>query len=511
MKEGVQAAQHSSRLTEDSLLARNVGWNLLGQGAPLFLAIYAMPRLIRDLGPERFGILTLAWVVIGYFSLFDVGMGRALTKLVAERLGTQKEGEISEIAWSALFLMALLGLFGTLVMILSAPWLAHDALKIPLDLQPETVGVLYLLALSIPVVILTSGLAGLLEAHQEFKIISSLRFLTGIATYVAPLLVLPSKGGLFPVVIVLMAGRIIILLAHILCCLVVLPSMRVLTVSTRWKVLGPLLQFGSWMTASNILTPLMVYLDRFLIGAFVSVAAVAYYATPYEVVTKLWVIPSAIVAVLFPAFAATVGNNPRRAEALFIRGVKYSFLALFPITLIIVIFARDTLSLWLSPEFARNSTVVLQWLALGVFINSLARIPLVLVQGAGRPDLISKICLLQLPFYLPAGFWLVKNYGIEGAAIAWVARVAVDTSLLFWLAFRMFDNSLILARRMCIVMIAGLVILGAAFVPTTMMMKGLFLIPMLLAFTLVTWFVLLTENERGGVNQLVSRLRFSKA
>lgn len=507
----VQAVQQAPKLTEDSLLARNVGWNVLGQGAPLFLAIFAVPRLINDLGSERFGILTLAWVVIGYFSLFDVGMGRALTKLVAERLGTPKEVEIPEIAWSALFLMALLGLVGTLVMTISAPWLAHDALRIPPTLQSETLRVLYLLALSIPVVILTSGLGGLLEAHQEFKLISSLRLLTGFAMYVAPLLVLPSAEGLFPVVVVLMAGRLIVLLAHIGCCLAVLPSMRSVAISTRWKVIGPLLEFGSWMTASNILTPFMVYLDRFFIGALVSISAVAYYATPYEVVTKLWVIPSAIVAVLFPAFAATVGNNPRRAEALFIRGVKYSFLALFPITLIIVIFARDALSLWLSPEFSRNSTVVLQWLAIGVFVNSLARIPLVLVQGAGRPDLISKICLLQLPFYLPAGFWLVKNYGIEGAAIAWVARVAVDASLLFWLAFRMFDNSLIVARRMCIVMIAGLVVLGAAFVPTTLIMKGLFLIPMLLAFALVTWFVLLTENERGGVNLLVSRLRFSKA
>ena len=31
----------------------------------------AIPRLIEALGTARFGLLTLAWVVIGYFSLFD--------------------------------------------------------------------------------------------------------------------------------------------------------------------------------------------------------------------------------------------------------------------------------------------------------------------------------------------------------------------------------------------------------------------------------------------------------
>ena len=47
-----------------------------------------------------------------------------------------------------------------------------------------------------------------------------------------------------------------------------------------------LLRFGGWMTVSNIVGPLMVTLDRFLIGALISVSAVAYYATPYEVVSQ---------------------------------------------------------------------------------------------------------------------------------------------------------------------------------------------------------------------------------
>ena len=36
----------------------------------------------------------------------------------------------------------------------------------------------------------------------------------------------------------------------------------------------------------------MVYLDRFVIGAVISVTAVAYYATPYEIVTKIGIIPA---------------------------------------------------------------------------------------------------------------------------------------------------------------------------------------------------------------------------
>ena len=75
-------------------LAKNTLWNLLGQGVPLLVALLTIPHLIQGLGIDRFGVLSLAWMVIGYFSLFDMGLGRALTKLVAEKLGTGQTQDI---------------------------------------------------------------------------------------------------------------------------------------------------------------------------------------------------------------------------------------------------------------------------------------------------------------------------------------------------------------------------------------------------------------------------------
>ena len=119
----------NSTLTRGSLLARNTIWNLIGQGAPLFVALFAIPVLIRGLGTARFGVLTLAWMVVGYFSLFDLGLGRALTKLVAEKLGEGKESEVPALVWTALALMALLGVAGIAVAAWLCPWLVHGILK----------------------------------------------------------------------------------------------------------------------------------------------------------------------------------------------------------------------------------------------------------------------------------------------------------------------------------------------------------------------------------------------
>ena len=79
-----------THLTSGRLLARNTLWNLAGQILPMVVGIITIPVIIRVMGVDRFGVLSLAWVVVGYFSLFDLGIGRALTKLVAEKLGTHE-------------------------------------------------------------------------------------------------------------------------------------------------------------------------------------------------------------------------------------------------------------------------------------------------------------------------------------------------------------------------------------------------------------------------------------
>src|SRR5437667_4284659 len=100
---------HNGHLTSGRLLARNTVWNLLGSGAPMLLAVFCIPILIRGLGTDRFGVLTLAWALIGYASLFDLGLGRALTQLVAQKLGTGDEREVPQVVWTSLLLMLALG------------------------------------------------------------------------------------------------------------------------------------------------------------------------------------------------------------------------------------------------------------------------------------------------------------------------------------------------------------------------------------------------------------------
>jgi len=250
------------------------------------------------------------------------------------------------------------------------------------------------------------------------------------------------------------------------------------------------------MTVTNIVGPLMVYMDRFLIGAMISITAVAYYATPYEIATKLWIIPGAFMGVLFPAFASALAQDRARAVHLFNRAINYTFLSLFPIVLIIVTLAHEGLSLWLGSEFADNSSLVLQLLVLGVFINSLAHLPFGMVQSAGRPDLTAKLHMIEMPFYLLALWLLLGAYGIVGAAIAWVLRVTIDTLLLFVIVRWLLPSVSPFALQPMLITGMALFVLALGAIVPGLALKGGFLLLVLFLFSVIGWFSILTPDER---------------
>lgn len=496
---------NNARLTSGRLLARNTFWNLAGSVAPMGVAAVCIPLLIKGLGTDRFGVLTLVWALIGYATLFDLGLGRALTQLVANKLGTGEHHEIPTLVWTSLLLMLLMGLVGTVGALLFAPWLVTHALRVPPAMERETLYSVYLMGLSIPIVISTAALRGLLEAHQRFDLATALRVPMGIFAYAGPLMVLPFSKSLFPVVAVVVAGRTVAWIVHLLLCFKVMPTLRN-RIAWHRGAMSPLMRFGGWMTVTNIIGPLMVTLDRFVIGSMLTVSAVAYYATPYEVVSKFWLIPGSLLGVMFPAFSTSFAQDRDRAALLYSRTVKLLLLIVFPLILVTVTLANDGLRLWLGAEFAAHSTRVLQWLAVGVFINCLSAAPFAVVQGIGRPDLTAKLHLLELPVYLAALFYLIKIRGIEGAAIAWTGRVAIDAVVLFVLAQHLLPVRSATKFRTPLLAVATLATFALAIVPGSLLYRGAFIALALPVFALVTWFLVLSPEERHFVKEVPVRL-----
>ena len=423
-------------LSSSRTVAISAMWNLIGRAGPMIVAVLATPHLVRDLGPDRWGVFTIALSLVGIFSIFDFGIGRALTRTISELLGENRRAEAATLARSGMAALTVLGCVGGLLMAALAGVWVRAGLHIPPSLERQVLLSLYVLCLSAPLVILCSAMWGVIAAFQQFRSANLVNIPIMATYYLGPLAMLHYSNSLVSVLAVLVGCRIVMTLAYGRICLRVLPELR--TARTVVSQLLPVMRMGGWMTASNITLPVLTYVDRFIIASVLSAAATGYYSTPFDLVLRFTLIPVAIMNTAYPAIAASFRIDPVHAASLFRRSLLTVTVALFPVCLVCVAASHWVLQLWLGAAFAGHAAVVLRWLAVGILLTCVDSVVAGLLDGIGRASVNAKFSLLELALYIPLLTVLVRAHGIEGAAIASALRCLLDLSVRFWLAQRLY-------------------------------------------------------------------------
>lgn len=411
-------------------LRRNTLWNLAGTGLPFVLGAITIPYLLKKIGVEAFGVLTLVWALIGYFSLFDFGLGRALTQQVASVLSSGQYSRLPGLLKTGLWFTAGTGILGAIVLAGLADKLSTDWLKVSVELQSSTMLALLIAAIGIPLTTVTAGLRGILEAYEDFKVVNLLRMFLGMTNFGLPALcVMWISDSLALMVASLVFARLIVLYCHVWLVSRKMPA-RWHAVKFDKNNLKSLLSFGAWMTISNIVSPLMVIADRFFISAVLGAAVVAYYTVPFEVLIRALVIPVALTAVLFPKLSSVLVNDHDEARRLYRKSLKVVTLVLLPVCLSLAVFSKWGLTLWLGSEFAEKSWVIVSIMSLGLLLNGIAHVPFAAIQAAGDARKTACLHLFELAVYIPVLYAGMKFFGLAGVAVAWTLRVAIDLLVL---------------------------------------------------------------------------------
>lgn len=448
-------------LTHDALLQRNVLLNLAAWIVPAAAALLSIPVLTRGLGAERFGLVALAWATVGLFSLFDFGLGRAVTRLVAERLATGRESEIPPLVWTMTW--ALLGLSGVLAVagLLLAPIITDRVLEIPPTLRSEALGAVMLLAVSLPALAHGVALRGVLEGAQQFGAVNRLRVPLGLVTYVGPLLALAFDGDVRIAIGVIVLGRVLYWGAHFPLLDRVQPELHRPRAAERAS-LSELVRVGGWIGVSNVVSPAIVYLDRLVVAAMLPIAASGVYGVASEVATKQWLFTAALQPVFFSAMAAAIRPDPARAAQLMERATRVTMLALLPAALVLVLFAEPLLDLWMGPAYTPEAGQVLRWISIAVYVNALAQVPYAVLQSGVDERLPALLHIVELPLYAAALYLLTRTWGLPGVAIAWFLRMSLD-GLAMWLgATWRFADGRGVVRRLMLPATACLALIAAA-------------------------------------------------
>jgi len=299
-------------------------------------------------------------------------------------------------------------------------------------------------------------------------------------------------------------------LAYMLLSMWIAPALRVRPTFDRRR-LKKLIVFGGWVTVSSLVVPILVYADRFLLGAVASVSALTYYSVAYELAFRLQVFPASLGTALFPAFSGLAATKAVELSAVYARSLKYLLVAMAPTTLLLVLAARPILKAWLGEEFAVNSAVVLQLLAFGMLLNALSQIPAQLLDGSGRPELRAWVFLAYMPVYLLVAWLLIARFGPIGAAVAWAGRAALELVLFFGVAAVVVQLKLDTLVRNGFVRAVGvsigfslLTIVVVVIAGATTQLLLLLSTGTLLLFVIAVWLYALDNSERSRAKSLLT-------
>jgi O-antigen/teichoic acid export membrane protein len=417
----------------------HITWNFGGLALPLLMAVVAIPKLLQILGPERFGILTLAWGLIGYAGALDLGIGRAATHSVSKlkASGLSDSLKIPNVLFTAARMTVAVGTAGAFVM-LAILLIGAKKFLLTSQIQPEEIYIsAVLMALALPMQALSSTYRGINEAYLNFKSISVLRVALGVANFGLPLLIALHSEKIYWLIASIVVSR-----AIALCIYKALASKCILELKKNRPVFSRLIakdlaRFGGWFTVSGILNAVVSLADRFTIGILISAAFISVYVVPYEMVVQSLTVVGALTTVAFPYLSALRISDPKNAKKKFKNSLLAILFLMACITAFYFNFGGRILLIWLGQDYSDQHNEVIKILSLGLMSYTLGTMCISWLHAHGKTATTAKLNLIEFPLYLAAIYLGIKFFGVQGAATVWVGRVTTNALILYYFASKL--------------------------------------------------------------------------
>ena len=402
-------------------IAKNSFFNIAGYVIPGILSIPILGYMARELGIEEFGLFTIILALVGYASIFDVGITRSVIREIA--IFKNNEEEVLKIISTSALLVLILGVAaGVLIIVFSS--IISELMKVSSYAVENFQYSLMLLSLSIPLFLLTQIWCSLLEGREEFLKLNIFKTISSTLVVLLPAIGLMLDSSLLSAVMGLLISRVISILLVLWFC-----KEYIVKLKFYKDTFKRLINFGGWSAVSNIISPIMSYFDRFILANKVGSNVVGFYTGPSEAISRIGIFPSAIARTIFPMLSDKEADNKQIKKTSYL----LVFLSIVPFGIIAAYFAENILDLWLGSQFALKSTLIFQVLVLGLIFNSIAQVPFTSIQAQGGSKVTAILHLFEVIPYVLLLLYLIQYYGLLGAAWAWTIRMFVDMGLLIFL------------------------------------------------------------------------------
>lgn len=413
---------------------RNALWNVLGFSVTLASSVFLSPYVINKLGPEGYGVWALAFSLVDYLWLSDMGFRSAVLKYSAHYLALREVDKINEVLSTALALFVPMAVLLLAVVGLAAS-MAPSYFRIPPAYADSFAVLLLAVGWSWAFGLLINVFRAALEGFQQYGVLSRITMLmTGLR--VAGVFGLLHAGyGLremgYAVVVSQSVGYLLTFIGFRRA----FPELRL-----SWKLVSaPMFKqmggYGVHTLVATVGSQLLQQGPPVVIGRMVSVAAVGFYSWPMRQLSTLMdVVPQ--VGMISGARSAELSARDDLAGVarLGVHANRYCFLLfLFPL-LALGIYAQPLFLLWVGPRFgpqfaAESAPLVAVMAAASAFAIAGQQNSSAILYGLGSHRLFARGLVVEAVVGIALMIWALPVYGLFGVAVISAVLMAINRGL----------------------------------------------------------------------------------
>lgn len=410
---------------EKFVLVKNAAANVVRGGAAAIVAIVLPPFLIRRMSPDAYGVWCLVLQMSAFVGYLDFGIQTAVGRFVAhaneKRDAECRDGMVST-AFAALTTAGVVALAGSIGIVALLP---HIFRQIPAGLIGDVRIALLIVAGSLAIGLPASVFNGIFVGLQRNEVPAGVIGGSRIVGAVCLIFVVRHGGSLISMAIVVAAANLAsYLLQYLLYKILDRETQLGLRLVSR-SAGRELFKYCTSLTVWSFATLLVLGLDITLVGFF-DFRSVAYYAVAATLVTFILGVQNAVFGALIPVAAVMdARNNTDELGSFLISTTRYGMFLLFATGVPLLVATQPILSLWVGPEYATRTAVILRVLVIANIIRLSAVPYAMLLIGTGQQRLVTVSPLVEGFSNLLVSIILGALWGALGVALGTLVGSAV--------------------------------------------------------------------------------------
>lgn len=329
-------------------------------------AFLLTPYMLRHLGDPRYGMWSLTYSLIEYCWFLELGFRSATLNFVASYHAKSDRETVNSVINTSLLYFTGVGLLVVLLAFLLAP-VIPAFFQVPAALQPEFRSLLMLVGLSWGLGAVFLVFQAALEGLQRFDVISRIGIGANCLRVAAWIWLLAAGHGTLALVGVFIAIQLASYACHIWFLNRILGGLRLSWRYFSGAWLRKLSGYGKHAFLATVSLQTVTQTPPLVIGYFMPVAFVGYFNVASRLLTSTisdLVIRVGLVSSPKSAELAARGDLPGAAR-LTLYANRYCLLLILPLCILLGVFGRDMLALWIGADRAAKTMPLLLPLLLG--------------------------------------------------------------------------------------------------------------------------------------------------